>query len=165
MASTPDCWPTMRNPRPPRLLPMRREIRDPGAALVFRDPDSATRWHASTRSPDFGFGRGLAVDKDTGERLYLFSIETGEPVLPISCPQDAPWQIVAVSLETSCVESSEGEPDWAVIFALENWLAKIAEAISHCCPAGEVDPVATGNLTLAPGKRIAVEEEIGRAHV
>jgi NHLM bacteriocin system ABC transporter ATP-binding protein len=100
----------------------------------------------------------FSVDRDTGERLYLFSIESGEPVLPIPCPHDAPWQIVAVSLETSCVEASEGEPEWALIFALENWLAKIAEAISRCCPAGEVDPVAPGNLTLAPGNRIAVEE-------
>ncbi len=100
----------------------------------------------------------FAVDKDTGERLYLFSIETGEPVLPIACPQDAPWRIVAVSLEASCVESSQGEPEWVVIFALENWLAKIAEAISRCCPPGRLDPVVPGNLTLAPGNRIAVEE-------
>jgi NHLM bacteriocin system ABC transporter ATP-binding protein len=98
----------------------------------------------------------FAVDKETGERLYLFSIEPGEPVLPISCPPDAPWKIVAVSLETSCVESPEGEPDWAVIFALENWLAKIGEAVSRCCPAGEAHSVEPGNLILAPRQRIAV---------
>lgn len=100
----------------------------------------------------------FAVDKETGERLYLFLIETGEPVLPISFPPDAPWKIVAVSLETSCVESPEGEPDWAVIFALENWLAKIAQAVSRSCPVGEFHSVAPGNLILAPRKRIAVDQ-------
>jgi NHLM bacteriocin system ABC transporter ATP-binding protein len=100
----------------------------------------------------------FAVDKETGERLQLFSIEAGEPVLPIPCPPDAPWRIVAVSLEISCVESPEGEPEWAVIFALENWLAKIAEAVSRFCPAGDIQPVVPGNLILAPRKRIAIDE-------
>jgi NHLM bacteriocin system ABC transporter ATP-binding protein len=100
----------------------------------------------------------FAVDRETGERIYLFSIETGEPVLPIACPPDSPWRIVAVSLETSCVESPGDEPDWAVIFALENWLAKIGEAVSRFCPAGVVQPLEPGSLTLTAGKRIAVGE-------
>ncbi|MCU1237182.1 MAG: bacteriocin system transporter, ATP-binding protein [Candidatus Solibacter sp.] len=102
----------------------------------------------------------FAVDKETGERLHLFSIEAGEPVLPIACPADSLWQVVAVSLEPSCVESPENEPDWAVIFALENWLAKIGEAVSRFCPAGEIQPAAPGTLVLAPGQRIGIDEGI-----
>ncbi len=100
----------------------------------------------------------FAVDKETGERLHLFSIDPGEPVLPIACPADGSWRLVAVSLEDSCIESPQDEPDWAVIFALENWLAKVAEAVSRFCPSGEIQPVMPGNLTLEKGIRIGIDE-------
>jgi len=100
----------------------------------------------------------FAVDNETGERVYLFSIEAGEPVLPIACPADAPWSLLAISLEPCIVESAEDEPEWKTIFALENWLAKLGEAASRFYPAQDVQPVASGALELARGQRIGIEE-------
>jgi NHLM bacteriocin system ABC transporter ATP-binding protein len=100
----------------------------------------------------------FAVDRETGERVPLFSIVAGEPLLPIACPPDAPWRVIAVSLEPCQVEDFEDEPDWKKIFALENWLAKIGEAVSRFCPAQEVQPISPGPLNLPQGTRIGIDE-------
>src|SRR5215472_2841044 len=76
----------------------------------------------------------FAVDRETGERVPLFSLAAGEPVLPIACPPDAPFRVMAISLEPSHIEAADDDPDWKVIFALENWLAKMGEAVSQFCP-------------------------------
>src|SRR5438270_12708243 len=84
----------------------------------------------------------FAIDRETGERVHLFVIKQGEPILPITSPSDAPWRLIAVSMEPCHVESSADDPDWKTIFALENWLAKIGEAVSQFCPTEAVQPVA-----------------------
>jgi NHLM bacteriocin system ABC transporter ATP-binding protein len=102
----------------------------------------------------------FAVDKSTGERLYLFSINPGEPVRPIVCPPDAAWTIVVVALEASCLESADDAPDWVEIVALHTWLERIAEAVSRVVESGPIQPVSPGPLILTAGRRIAVEEGV-----
>ncbi len=80
-----------------------------------------------------GSAEVFAVDRATGERLNLFSIEPGEPILPIVNSADADWDLLAITLETSCMEAAGRAPEWAAIFALENWLAKIGSAYAGCC--------------------------------
>ena len=100
----------------------------------------------------------FAVDRETGERLHLFSIEPGEPVLPIACPAGMPWRLVAISLEPCILESADDDPEWKTIFALENWLAKMGEAASHFYPAQIIEPIGAGGLSLTKGQRIGIEE-------
>jgi NHLM bacteriocin system ABC transporter ATP-binding protein len=100
----------------------------------------------------------FAVDRETGERIHLFSIEPGEPVLPIACTPNAPWNLTAISLEPCLLESAEDEPEWKSIFALENWLAKMGEAASHFHPAQDVQPITSGAVNLTTGQRIGIEE-------
>jgi NHLM bacteriocin system ABC transporter ATP-binding protein len=100
----------------------------------------------------------FAVDRETGERLHLFSIEPGEPVLPIACPAGMPWRLMAISLEPCVLESSDDDPEWKTIFALENWLAKMGEAASHFYPAQNIEPIGAGGLSLTKGQRIGIEE-------
>ena len=73
----------------------------------------------------------FAVDRETGERLHLFSVETGEPLLPLACPAGAAWDIVTIPLETSGLQTAVDLREWEQIFALENWLAKIGEALAR----------------------------------
>jgi len=105
-----------------------------------------------------GSAEVFAVDRATGERLNLFSIEPGEPILPIVNSVAMDWDLLAITLETSCVEPAGEAPEWAVIFALENWLAKIGSALALFRNAGEVEPVRRGALLLTAGQRIAAEQ-------
>lgn len=105
-----------------------------------------------------GSAEVFAVERATGERLNLFSIEPGEPILPIVNSADADWDLLAITLETSSVEPAGDAPEWAAIFALENWLAKIGSALALFRNAGEVQPVRSGALLLTAGERVAVEQ-------
>ncbi len=101
----------------------------------------------------------FAVDRDTGERLHLFSVDTGEPLLPLECPAGAAWDITAIPLETSCLQDAVDLREWEQIFAQENWLAKIGEALGRFVDPGEVLFVEAGKtLHLKPGQRAAVEQ-------
>lgn len=100
----------------------------------------------------------FAVDKETQQRTHLFSIERGEPVLPVSPPPHAPWRLIVVPLEESCVEFYKDEPEVSGLFAMENWLAKIGAAMSVFSGAKEPEPARPGKVILAPGKSIAVGE-------
>jgi NHLM bacteriocin system ABC transporter ATP-binding protein len=105
-----------------------------------------------------GAAEVFAVDRATGERLNLFSIEPGEPILPIVTSADADWDLLAITLEPSSVEDAGDAPEWAVIFALENWLAKIGSTLALFRNAEEVQPVRRGALLLTAGQRVAVEQ-------
>lgn len=105
-----------------------------------------------------GSAEVFAVDRATGERLNLFSIEPGEPILPIVCPADADWDLLAITIETSSVETDGYAPEWAGIVALENWLAKIGSALALLRNAGDVQPIRRGTVLLTAGERVAVEE-------
>ncbi len=101
----------------------------------------------------------FAVDRETGERLHLFSIEAGEPLLPLACPVGAAWDITAIPLETSCLQSAVDLREWEQIFAQENWLAKIGEALGRFSDPGDVLWVQAGKtLHLKSGQRVAVEQ-------
>jgi NHLM bacteriocin system ABC transporter ATP-binding protein len=101
----------------------------------------------------------FAVDRESGERLHLFSVETGEPLLPLACPAGAAWDIVTIPLETSGLQAAADLREWEQIFALENWLAKIGEALARFREPGEVQWIEAGKtLHLKPGQRVAVEQ-------
>jgi NHLM bacteriocin system ABC transporter ATP-binding protein len=101
----------------------------------------------------------FAIDRETGERIHLFSLEAGEPLLPLSYAESASWQIVVVPLEMSCLQPIGSLQDAAGIFALENWLAKIGEALALFRPVGPAQILrARQSLILGHGKRVAVEE-------
>jgi NHLM bacteriocin system ABC transporter ATP-binding protein len=101
----------------------------------------------------------FAVDRETGERLYLFSVETGEPLLPLACPADAAWDIAAIPLETSCLQTAADLREWEEIFAEENWLENLGEALARFRDPGEVQWVEAGKtLRLKTGQRVAVEQ-------
>ena len=101
----------------------------------------------------------FAVDRETGERLHLFSVETGEPLLPLACPAGAAWDIVTIPLETSGLQTAVDLREWEQIFAQENWLAKIGEALARFRDPGEVQWIEAGKtLRLKPGQRVAVEQ-------
>jgi NHLM bacteriocin system ABC transporter ATP-binding protein len=101
----------------------------------------------------------FAVDRETGERLHLFSVEVGEPLLRMACPVGAAWDIVAIPLETSCLQAADDLREWEQIFAQENWLAKIGEALARFSEPGEVQLAEEGkDLHLKAGQRVAIEQ-------
>jgi NHLM bacteriocin system ABC transporter ATP-binding protein len=103
----------------------------------------------------------FAIDRDTGERLHLFSLESGDFLLPLAGPASAAWEFAAVPLETSCLQQTDDLREWERVFAFENWLAKMGEALARLRPAGEARFVQTGRaLHLKHGERVAVEEGI-----
>lgn len=115
----------------------------------------------------------FAVDRETSERLHLFSVECGEPLFPIACPAGAAWDICAVPLETSCLQPTEDVRKWEEIFALENWLTKIGEALTAF---GDSDPAMRDSRKLQtlepgrtlnprPGERIAIESGVTLLHL
>jgi NHLM bacteriocin system ABC transporter ATP-binding protein len=101
----------------------------------------------------------FAVDKETGERLHLFSLESGDMLMPLAVPPAAAWEIAAVSLETTCVQETADLHEWERIFAYENWLAKLGEALARLRPAaGEVRFIEEEQgLILKAGERVAAE--------
>jgi NHLM bacteriocin system ABC transporter ATP-binding protein len=100
----------------------------------------------------------FAVDKGTGERLHLFSIESGDQLLPLSAPEGAAWEIAAVPLETSCLQPNGDVREWERIFALENWLTQIGKALARFRPAEDVEYLRSARaLNVKPGRRYAVE--------
>jgi len=105
-----------------------------------------------------GSAEVFAVDRATGERLNLFSIEPGEPILPIVTGADADWELLAITLENTCVEAAGEATEWAAIFALENWLVKIGSALALFRNAEGVEPVRRGPLLLSAGQRVAAEQ-------
>ncbi len=107
----------------------------------------------------------FAVDKESGQRVHLFSIEPGEPVLPVPCPPDAAWRIVAVPLEESCVEFRKEDQEATDFFALEGWLTRISEAMLRFSGKKEIQSVHPGNLILARGTAIAVEGGLAFVHL
>jgi NHLM bacteriocin system ABC transporter ATP-binding protein len=103
----------------------------------------------------------FAVDRETGERLHLFSLISGDSMLPLAIPRDAAWEIAAIPLETSCLQPTADLREWERIFALENWLAKIGEPLALFRPATHLQFVEAGRtLNLKTGQRVAVEQGI-----
>ena len=100
----------------------------------------------------------FAIDNETGQRVHLFSVQPGDPVLPVSCPPESAWQLIVVPLETSCIEFLKDDGQTADSFALENWLSRIAEAMSRFSRAREIQPASPGSVILRRGKSIAAEE-------
>jgi NHLM bacteriocin system ABC transporter ATP-binding protein len=100
----------------------------------------------------------FGVDRQTGERLHLFPIERGEPLLPFSCPPGSMWDIIAVPLEPSRLEP-------ALFAAIEKkaWLGKIGQALVRLQPeskSGDVDIAESGRtLLLRSGRRVSTEGE------
>jgi NHLM bacteriocin system ABC transporter ATP-binding protein len=108
----------------------------------------------------------FAVDRETGERLHLFSVEVGEPLLPLACPDGPAWDIFAIPLETSCLQTTDDLREWEQIFAQENWLAKIGEALARFCDAGEAQRAEPGKmLHLMAGQRVAVQQGLNFVHL
>jgi NHLM bacteriocin system ABC transporter ATP-binding protein len=100
----------------------------------------------------------FAIDKGTGERLHLFSLEPGDQLLPLNAPADAAWDIAAVPLETSCLQPSGDLREWERIFALENWLTLIGKALARFRPAGDAEVLRSGRTRdMKTGRRLAVE--------
>ncbi len=94
----------------------------------------------------------FAVDQQSGERIHLFSIEPGDAILPVSNPAGSGWDLVAVPLEIS-----EVEPREPTVFARENWLTRLGEALRVFCPPGEIRMAEPGMLILPRGKRVAID--------
>ncbi len=101
----------------------------------------------------------FAVDKATGVRRPLFSVDPGEPLLPLPSPPDAVWVIVAVPLESSGLELGQETHEWAGVVALENWLAKIGEAFRAVTGALEMQfLLPSQRLVVEKGQKAAIEE-------
>lgn len=101
----------------------------------------------------------FAVDRETGERIHLFSLDAGDPVLALAGAGESAWNMVAVPLETGTLQPLGGLRDGAGVFALENWLAKAAESVASLRPAGAAQLVeAEQSPILAHGKRIGVKQ-------
>jgi NHLM bacteriocin system ABC transporter ATP-binding protein len=115
----------------------------------------------------------FAVDRETGERLHLFSVVCGEPLFPLACPAGARWDIRAVPLETSCLQPAADLRKWEEIFALENWLAKIGEALTRFGEPGSAggslgqtqSPEPGRTLNLQPGERVATDSGVTLLHL
>lgn len=101
----------------------------------------------------------FAVDRQTGERIHLFSLDAGDPVLALAGPVESAWDVVAVPLEIGTLQPLGGLHQAAGVFALENWLARVGEAVTSLRPAGEAQTVEAGRgLVLAHGNRIVVPQ-------
>lgn len=105
-----------------------------------------------------GAAEVFVADRASGERWHVFSIDTGGPLLPLPIPPDARWEIVAVTLEPTCVSSEELEPEWAAIIALDNWLSIIGDAFGRLRPANGLLSIEPGGLLLQAGQRICIKE-------
>jgi hypothetical protein len=112
-----------------------------------------------------GSAEVFAVDRASGERLNLFPIAPGEPILPIVNAAGSDWDLVAITLESSCIEPAREGPEWAAVFALENWLAKIGSDLALFRNAGDMEPVRRGSLLLTAGQRIAAEQGLEFVHL
>jgi NHLM bacteriocin system ABC transporter ATP-binding protein len=108
----------------------------------------------------------FAVDRETGERLHLFSIGPGEPLFPLACPAGAAWEIAVIPLETSCLQPAAERRDWEEAFALEDWLVKIGEALERFGDAGKSQMLRSGRtLDLQRGERVAVDRGVAFVHL
>ncbi|HKD08845.1 MAG TPA: NHLP bacteriocin export ABC transporter permease/ATPase subunit [Bryobacteraceae bacterium] len=108
----------------------------------------------------------FAVDRETSERLYLFGVQQSEPLFPLQVPADAAWDIAAVPLETSCLHPATERGDWEEVFALENWLRKIGEALARFSNPGTTRMTEPERrLNLKPGERVAVERGLVFVHL
>jgi NHLM bacteriocin system ABC transporter ATP-binding protein len=103
----------------------------------------------------------FAVDRKTGERVFLFSLGIGEPLLPLSAGDVDAWSVVAVPLEISCLQAIGDLADGSGVYALENWLAKIGQALALLRPAGPARTVDAGQSLIVPhGKRVTVDDGV-----
>lgn len=101
----------------------------------------------------------FAVDKETGARRPLFCVDPGEPLLPLPCPPEATWTVVAVPLESSGLELGQDTREWAAVMALENWLAKIGEAFGTLRESGAVRLIhAPEKIALGTGERAGIDQ-------
>jgi ATP-binding cassette subfamily C protein len=101
----------------------------------------------------------FAVDKETGARRPLFCVDPGEPLLPLPCPPEASWTVVAVPLESSGLELGRDTREWAAVVALENWLAKIGEAFGALRESGAVRLIhPPEKIVLRTGERAGIDQ-------
>ena len=96
----------------------------------------------------------FAVDRQTSERVHLFSMETGDSIPAISCTADDDWHFILVPLETSCIE--DVEEDLSLV-ALENSVCKLGEAIAQFSSPRNMEAAHPGKLVLPLGKAIGSE--------
>ena len=99
----------------------------------------------------------FATDKQSGQRVHLFSVEPGDPVLPVACPAESGWRVIAVPLETSCLQYQD-DVEWEGTVARGIWLEKLAEAMSRLTRGCEIEPARPGKVILRAGKAIGAEE-------
>jgi NHLM bacteriocin system ABC transporter ATP-binding protein len=78
----------------------------------------------------------FAIDKETGERLHLFSLKSGDFLLPVDVPADGAWEIAAIPLEACCLQPAGDLPGWESVFVFENWLALLGECLARFRPPG-----------------------------
>ena len=115
----------------------------------------------------------FAVDNATGVRRPLFSVEPGEPLLPLPKPLGAAWTVIAMPLESSGLQLGRDTQEWARVVALENWLAKIGEAFGAVRNEGNVRFLQPSQkVLLEKGRCAGIEEgltfvrvETGRIHI
>ena len=105
----------------------------------------------------------FAVDRESGERLHLFGLEPGDPLLPLAPPPHSPaeaaWELAAIPLEATALQDTGPEQEWQRIFTLENWLEKLGSALGRFRPAPGVLFIEDArSLELKPGQKIAVEQ-------
>src|SRR5215831_200043 len=93
----------------------------------------------------------FASDKQSGARVHLFSIDPGDPVLPIACRAESAWRLIAVPLEASCLDYQEDGAEWESTVARGIWLEKIGEAISVFTQARQIEAARPGKTILAAG--------------
>src|SRR5689334_11825387 len=98
----------------------------------------------------------FASDKQSGQRLHLFSIDPGDPVLPMACPAEGAWRLIAVPLEASCLQYQDDCAEWESTVARGVWLEKIGEAISVFAPARQIEAARPGKAFPAAGNVIGV---------
>jgi NHLM bacteriocin system ABC transporter ATP-binding protein len=101
-----------------------------------------------------GCGVVFAVDKQTSERVHLFTVEPGDSIPVISCTPGEDWQFVLVPLETSCIEDVAED---LILAAQENSVCKLGEAIAQFSGPRNVEAAHPGKLVFPLGKAIGTD--------
>ncbi len=101
--------------------------------------------------------------EEPGERIYLFSLAAGNSLWPVSLPEGAAgWELLCVPLEATCLNAPDRKP----LFALEDWLGKLGEALLRIAPRSPAEnclkPEPGRTLELTPGRRVAVDRGLVR---
>ena len=102
----------------------------------------------------------FAIDRETSERLHLFSIGPGK-LLPFFRAAGEQWEISAISLEPSCLREESALRDWEETSAMEDSLLSIGAALTRLLPSVDARNIEPGeSVSLPPSVRVAAERGV-----